>query len=552
MKKKLVATMLSLTVAVPMLFGCAAGTASTAPAETAEAVEEAAEEAIEETAEAVEEAAAEAAEAVVETAEAAAEAVEEAAEEAVWDDEIVEINVLLADQRGNGDSIKSIEDAMNAITEKTIGVHANIQLSSFGDYNTQFGLSISSGESLDVASLLFQATGFSTLVANQQLYDITDLLDEYAPELMELMGEYIVANSVNGRILGVPPYRNYASANYFYMRTDILEDLGILEEAQAVDSFSSMEEIWRKVKEGTDISPVGASIMESGIIYTGDKFADYYTFDALGDTYKLIYTDDEGQVSLILERDDYRQMMDIVKGWYDEKLLYQDMLITDEHQDTLIKAGTLFSNIALSEMGVETSKKAATGYDMTVIEMSKNILTSSTVNKFGVCVPITSEEPEAAVRWLNAIYTVPELINLLDWGIEGRDYVVTETGEAAYPEGVEAASVPYHSYDFFLGNYFNALPWEGNGATFRQEAYDYLKSAEISPFMGFAVDQSGITNLVSQINTVYMKYYKDIQYGAYDDAEWESYISELYTAGMQDYLDAYQAQLDTWKAATAE
>ena len=175
---------------------------------------------------------------------------------AAWEGDIDEINVLLADQRGNGESIKSIEEAMNAITEKTIGVHANIQLASFGDYNTQFGLMISGGESLDIASLLWQATGFSTLVANEQLYDITDLLNEYAPELMDMMGEYIVANSVNGRILGVPPYRNYASANYFYMRTDILEELGLLEEAKTIDSFSAMDEVFREVQEKTSLAPI--------------------------------------------------------------------------------------------------------------------------------------------------------------------------------------------------------------------------------------------------------------------------------------------------------
>ncbi len=491
----------------------------------------------------------------VETAEPVevAEPVETAEPEKVdeWEGEIDEIHVLLADQRGNGESIKSIEDAMNAITEKTIGVHANIQLASFGEYNTQFGLQVSSGEPLDVASLLFEATGFSTLVANQQLYDLTDLLSEYAPEMMDIMGEYIVANSVNGRILGVPPYRNYASANYFYMRTDVLEDLDIVEQAKAVDSFTDMEEIYKIVQEKTDLAPTASTIMESGIIYTGDQFADYYTFDQLGDTYRLIYTDPEGNTSLLLERDDYRKMMDRVKGWYDNKYLYQDMLITDDHQDTIMKAGSVFSNIQLSEMGVEASKKAATGYDVTVIEMSKNMLTSSTVNKFGLCVPVTTQEPEAAVRWINAIYTDPELINLLDWGIEGRDYVVNENNEAAYPDGVDAASVPYHSYDFFLGNFFNALPWEGNGADFRQRAYDYLKFAEISPFMGFAADQSGFTNLVSQINTVYMKYYKDIRYGAYDDDEWNAYVAELHTAGIDDYLQAYQDQLSAWKEAQA-
>lgn len=544
--KRQIALVLAAMMTVSLLAACGAGgAAGTAPAaEEPVAAEEEAAPAAEETAPAAEEAAP--------AEEEAAPAAEETAETEEWQGDIDEINILLVDQRGNGESIKSIEDALNAITEKTIGVHANIKVAGFGDYNTQFGLIVSSGESLDVASLVFQATGFTTLYANGQLTDITDIIEEQAPELMDLMGEYIVANSVGGRIYGVPPYRNYASANYLYMRNDILDELGIMEEAKAIDSFSALEEVFAKVQAGTKVAPIGTGVMESGIIYTGDKFEDYYTFDALGDAYRLIYTDDDGHVSLLNEREDYRKMMDIVKGWYDKKYLYQDMLITDDHADTVMGTGVLFSNIALSEMGVETAKKAATGYDVTVIEMSKNLLTSSTVNKFGLCVPITSEEPEAAVRWINAIYTEPELINILNWGIEGRDYVVTETGEADYPEGVDASSVPYHAQDFFWGNYFNTIPWAGTGADFRQRAYDYLKSADVSPYMGFAADQSGLESVVGAINTVYLKYYKDIGLGAYDDAKWDAYISELYTAGLQDYLDAYQEQLDAWRATAGK
>lgn len=93
MKKRVIATILSLMVAAPMLFGCdmsgTAAPAASAPAETAEAVEETAEAAAEEVAEAVEE-----------TAEAAEEAVEETAEaagEMKKMDELTEIKIFITD-----------------------------------------------------------------------------------------------------------------------------------------------------------------------------------------------------------------------------------------------------------------------------------------------------------------------------------------------------------------------------------------------------------------------------------------------------------------------
>ena len=545
---KLYGILAAVLAGTMLLAACdAAGVASTATA-PAEAVEETAE-AVEETAEAVEEAAEETAEAVEEAAEETAEA---AAEE-VWEGDIDEIKILLIDERGNSQSIGSIADAMNEITEKTIGVKADIQVASFGDYNTQLSLMLSAGEGLDICSLAFGPTGFTSLVANGQVMDITDLMDEYAPETVEMMGDYLNAYTVNGRQYALPPYRNYASANYLIMRKDLLEDIGYTEEqARAIHTWSELEDVYVKMAEAhPELAPT-AGVSGATVLYTGEEFSDYEAFDSLGDGFGAVYTDTEGNVSWLPENEDYVTTENLWRKWYDNKWMYQDMIITDDPSTEIMKAGGTFSFITISEMGVETSKKEATGYEVIAVETSNNKISSQFVGKFGLAVPITAEEPEAAVRWLNALYTDARLTNLLDWGIEGRDYVLLESGEAAFPEGVTSQNVEYHETDFFNGNYFLAHPWEGNGGNFRQEAYDYLMAAEISPFLGFQADQSEIPNLMTQLSAVYEKWSKRIGCGGFNDEEFEAYKSEQKAAGVDDYLAAYQTQLDAWKAAMAE
>ncbi|MBR2123185.1 MAG: extracellular solute-binding protein [Lachnospiraceae bacterium] len=545
--KRWLALILALAMTLSLAACAVAAPAASAPAEAAPAVEEAAE-AVEETAEAVEETAEEvveeAAEAVEETAE---EATEEAAAE--WDGEITDIDVMLFDLRGVGENSKPIVDAMNAITEKTCGVRANIMFVPGAEFQTQTGLIFSSGENLDVISLYAGTASFASLIANGQLMDITELMQNEGKETYDMMSEYIAANTVDGKIYGIPPYRNYGNSIYLIMRKDILDDLGLTEKAQNLTDWAGVEEIFQAVTEQGNISAVGSGrriLTGTDVIFPNGSFDDKIMFDTLGDSILQIFTDDEGNVSLLPENENYRIQQDMVRDWYNAGYVYKDSPITDDHPDTLMKAGSIFSSVQVSEMGVETSKREATGYEVICAELARNRLTSATVNKFGIGVPVISEEPEAAVRWINALYTDPALVNLLYWGIEGEDYVITETGEAAYPEGIDPSNVKYHSVDFLLGNYFNALPWQGNGADFRQRAYDFLKGSETSPYIGFAINLGELQNTLTGLNSVYEKYRSTIQCGTYTDEDYDAYLAELKTADVDTYIAEFQNQLTNW------
>ncbi len=531
MKKRLMAGLLSTVMLAALLTACDSGEAAAAPAE----------EAVEEVAAAAEEATEAAAEAVEETAEAVS---------GEWEGDVDNIEVLFFDLRGVGENAQPVVDAMNEITAKKAGVTINARWASVAEYANAVSLALSSGEQLDLVGIMpMDPASFQAMVANGQLMDITDMLQEDGTELLDMMGDYIYGMSNNGRILGVPTWRNYSSALYLIMRNDILEQVGMLEKAQNMTSWSEMEEIWAAVADSDFTgSAFGSYRQQAGTLLNADKFADAKPYDNLSDIYNLVFTDNDGNVSLTLENADYVETLMEQKAYWDNGWTYKDALTTEEHVDTLTKAGIIFSSFQTSEMGVETSKKEATGYEETCIEVSKNMLGSSYVNKFGMAVPVTAQEPEAAVRWLNAVWTDPELENLLIWGIEGEDYVITETGEADFPEGTDG-NVPYHGADFVMGNYFNAYPWAGNGANFRQEAFDYLMDSEISPYMGFTADNSELANTMTAINSVYQKYSKSILNGAFEEADIDAYIAELKTAGVEDYLGAMQEQLDAWRAA---
>ena len=101
---------------------------------------------------------------------------------------------------------------------------------------------------------------------------------------------------------------------------------------------------------------------------------------------------------------------------------------------------------------------------------------------------------------------------------------------------------------FAYGNAFNALPWEGNGKDFNEVSYNYLRSLPVSEYLGFSLNQSELTNIVSAIYNTEEKYYADIKCGNYTDELLAEFISQLKSVGAEEYIQAAQQQLDEWKA----
>ena len=65
------------------------------------------------------------------------------------------------------------------------------------------------------------------------------------------------------------------------------------------------------------------------------------------------------------------------------------------------------------------------------------------INAVSWMIASTTDVPEAALKFLNLTYTDKDIVNLLIYGIEGRDYIMNDDGTVSYPEGEDSTTVPY-------------------------------------------------------------------------------------------------------------
>ena len=473
------------------------------------------------------------------------------------DEEMADITVALMSlspiDTANSDAV---QEAINEITESEINVHVNFQWYDAGTYGSQVPM-IQGGDTLDLMMFTpVPGASFTSFLGAGQLMDITDLVNEYGQDIVATQGDLINGCSLNGKIYGIGNYGDKAAFQNIVIRKDVLEEVGRLEDAQKASSWSEVEDIMKDVVAAgytgfINNDAQGTVIYPNGFLNGSDSFADNRATDILGDGYQLVTTDpDTDTVECKYFTDDFKQMIERVSNWYEEGLIYKDSTTSQDFGDTLLKSGTGVAKVAQQESGTLKAMEAATGHEFVEIRVCDREITTESCTKFGYSIPVTAKEPEAAMKFLNLLYTSQDIMNTLTWGVEGRDWVKTDDGYATYPEGVTADQVAYHQGDFLYGNQFIVTPWEG-AVTTREEQKAATDATERSKYFGFQIDNTGLENTLAACYNVEQQYLASVSSGS-AGADWEKTLTEfqnaLKQAGIDDLIAEYQKQLDAWLA----
>ena len=470
-----------------------------------------------------------------------------------WED-MAELKVVLIAPGAIPTGLPEVEAAVNELTESQINTHVTLEMLEMGNYIQQVSLKMSSAEQVDL--LMTFPGGSATFAAMQsqgQLMDITDLLADYGQPVLDTVGDYMKATTISGKVYGVPVYRNYASNVNALMRTDVLEDLGLVEQAQGIETLADFEEILAAVKASEKwnyLSLLSPAAGNGSVGYFSASFMGYDTTedvlnDPLGSEYVMVDASGEDpEVKVIAGNQNYKKMYDWLHEWYEKDYIYGDAPTTTESAYDLIKSDKLFGTLISGELDIESVAEGYCQMDMTCVPLMATPVTTGTCTMFTWAVPQSAKYPEAAVTLLSMLYTSPELNTILAWGIEGRDYVV-EDGIAGYPDG--NPDVPYHSADYMTGNQFLVIPWTGADTDFREQSLEATKNAPVSAYLGFSADTSAISNEISAVTNVIAEFSKQINTGFADASVLDDFNAKLESSGIKKIVDEYQRQLDEWK-----
>ena len=439
--------------------------------------------------------------------------------------------------------LESVSAAFNELTLSQLNMKVNLMPLTFGTYTQQIQMILSSDDALDVFP--YWGSNLGSYIDADYLVDMSEYMDTYGQDLVSVIGEEDIAcGSLNGFLGGVPNMHERTNPMCFIMRTDLLEETGFT--ADDIKTAEDMTQIFAAVHEKhPDITVYGGSNSSAYPIGISLSIVDPMGGGNFG------VLPDNGQTTTVenwYESETFMDACKLVRSWYEAGYTSADFATCTDSGESLMRAGKLFCFTAPGKPNTKAGKDAQTGYDTTCVIVSPNVCYTQTTNGILYGISSNSEDPEKAMILLNWLYASKEANDLLNWGIEGRDYVVKDDGTLDYPEGVTADNVGYHQdYGWALMNQYCSYVWTGNDPDVWDQYQAIRDSAEVSKAYGFFFDSAPVVNEISALTAVSDEYLNSIGTGSVDpETAIAEFNQKLYDAGLQTVIDEKQAQLDAW------
>lgn len=441
-----------------------------------------------------------------------------------------------------------IQDEVNKIALKEANVKAKFLPISNGSWTQQINMMIASGEKLDIMPA--KSNSFSTMVAQKQLLDITDLMQKFGQKTKDAVGDNLLkGTTIEGKIYGITVGNGKASVPNILMRKDILDKYGL-----SIDSVKTMDDITKIYEVVSSKEPQMAMVVPQktgDITLTPTSLMWQPLYDNLGDGLGVVIGNDNFKVVDLYESQQYASNLKVMRDWYKKGYILKDAATTTETAINLIKAGKGFSLFSSGEIGADTGMTRQTGFPIVAKKLQAPLITSSQIQNAVWVVPVTCKEPEAAMKFLNMTYSNSDVINLIDWGIENKHYVKNANGTIKYPDGIDSKNSTYAlNQEWLMGNQLASYVWEGNDPKYYKILDENNKTSPVSNVLGFSYDSTKVKTEIANVNNVVNQYAPGLDTGSLDPEKYlPEFISKLKAAGIDKIIAEKQSQLDKWAAA---
>jgi putative aldouronate transport system substrate-binding protein len=477
--------------------------------------------------------------------------------------EPTEITMLvLGDKPTNGRLEAMLEELNPKLTEE-----ANATLDFFyvewADWQTQYNVQLLSGD--DNVDLITTATDWLFAWENAEkgafLPLTEDLLQEHAPrtwEQVDANGNWDLTK-LNDEIYFIPEdnFTQWTNHGFFY-RGDWATEAGF--EGGTITKFEDFTTYFEWVKENQpDAYPWDVSLANDHAL-TGylQGHTDGQTLQQItaGNYFPFQTTEADPYTvtSWYMEGDELLEAAELAKEWNDLGVWREDALNYDGQTRELFYAGLsgVDQHHASTFVGtiVDNMNKKQPGSDPKFFywgQENGNFFRDIPTHG-AMAVSANSRNPEKALEVYDVLRNDEEIYKLLNFGIEGTDYVLTDDGELDRPEGWDQSTDDLAS-NFWGGRMDEFEPDRVTDAPNKQEIYDELDAAAKDyPYSTLVVNKNLIDPTIAAMGGVLSEYIPQLQYGKFDDpaAAITEMRQKLQDAGYEDARSAIQTDLDTW------
>ena len=454
--------------------------------------------------------------------------------------------------------------------EQATNVRWDATLVSFFSSSEQFQLMVASQDYTDVVCRAIDSYtgGTDQAIEEEFLIDVSDLIDENMPNLLDWFDKYPELRkqmtTVEGNIGGFPKfYQEPSDVNEgACIRLDWLEELG-LESPKTYDDLHNVLTQFKEKKEASAPLVIAVNTGVQGDLLNGYNIGNYYQVD--------------GQVRFGPMQPDFKEYLTMMNQWYNERLL-SDSFLTSQ-AEVLMDFSTILSGDTGVWCGTGTqsitqllSMASESQPDMRITGMT-NVTKDGEIAHVGtesqildsIMWSVTTEcsDPAAIAQYVDYLYSDAGIL-LANYGVEGETFNYVD-GKPMLTELV--TNNPDYSYNLAL-NIFTCdrqtpVPFIIDEQKARNDYSEDQKNAV--EVWSNATD--GLYNIPRQgVNTTtketeeYNRIYSDIDtymdetiskfvVGDLSLDQFDSFVDQLKTMGIEDCIAIQQAAYDRYLEA---
>ena len=420
------------------------------------------------------------------------------------------------------------------LTEK-INVEIEANLLAGDDYKTKVPIVLSSGQTVDVVFSASFTNYYVGLAASGMLEPLDDLLAQHAPKTLALYDASIWDGTrINGKIYGIPSYKDLAAAYYIYFNLVLAVKHAI--DLSQVKTYADAEAALKIIKEKEP------AIIPTSI--TRDYMWQLLPFDSMTGMREIpvVFLNEggDGKVFNGMEHPAFLEMAKKLHAWAKAGYITPDAAVKESYA-TEFNAGQVFASFLQTTPGDSVTVEAANGFKLVEKPIREPIIGTGAATGSNQCIPVNSQHKVEAMQFLDLLATDAYVNNLLR----------IDTFFTRLPEGMTAKDSPYsigRSWSF--GNMMLTLLEKGQPADKWKQLTEFNKSAKLSPSFGFSFNPEAVATEIAACKAVWNEFLPALLTGA---VEPESYtakaIDKMKVAGLDTIMVEAQKQYDAYLAA---
>ena len=219
----------------------------------------------------------------------------------------------------------------------------------------------------------------------------------------------------------------------------------------------------------------------------------------------------------------------------------QNEATANDYRTATSLSGDYLINTQSYAFGCELDYSSARKIDVRMVPADAPYMDATSGQGAMMAISATSKNPERALMFLNLLNTDPEIMTLLNYGVEGYTYNKNSDGSITFIDENRANYTPWTNG---MGNVRILPPTDAQGLDFWDRFTAYYNSAEKLPMGGFVFDASAYEQEAAAIANVYAEYGFNLMSGAVDPAKaLPDFLSKLESAGIDRIISGAQEQL---------